>query len=261
MDLFIIISQRFCPTGRQMLRHDVLYGIIAFVTMTIDIFILQSPKVFKSLKNVQFVFTVHQIDLSIREGIHELRIIREPATLCFGQQSILEFLNIIIGSSIITDDLSMEHKKDFVQSIRGKITDRPAEQEILRMQEDITNILDAELAFILQSQHLQEERTSNRRLQAIKTLDASFELFFFFRFRFAVASAFQQDLIPLCICQQILQKWLCFAFLVINICLEGNILTHFQLSGMSKGISSSVTSGRDLSFFSLPERIRDCFSV
>ena len=117
----------------------------------------------------------------------------------------------------------MEHKKDFVQSIRGKITDRPAEQEILRMQEDIANILDAELAFILQSQHLQEERTSNRRLQAIKTLDASFELFFFFRFRFAVASAFQQDLIPLCICQQILQKWLCFAFLVINICLEGNI--------------------------------------
>ena len=81
MYLLIIITQFFLPYWCQMLRHDVLNGIGAVITVAVYILILRSAEILEALKEVNLILTVHQINWTFLKCHLKLHIVREAGTL------------------------------------------------------------------------------------------------------------------------------------------------------------------------------------
>lgn len=81
MNLIEIIAECLYPIRRQVLRHNVLYRVNILITMTINILILNGAMILKTLKNVNFILTIHFVNLSFRKRRLKLYIVRKSRTL------------------------------------------------------------------------------------------------------------------------------------------------------------------------------------
>ena len=117
MYLLIIITQFFLPYWCQMLRHDVLNGIGAVITVAVYILILRSAEILEALKDVNLILAVHQINRPLSKCRFKFLIIWEAGTFLLRQQRILELFDIVVLCAIASDDLPVQHKEDFIQSV------------------------------------------------------------------------------------------------------------------------------------------------
>ena len=81
MYLLIVISQFLLPNRRKVLRHDVLNGIGAVITVTIYILILRCAEILETLKDVNLILAVHQINWTPLKCHLKLNIVWEAGTL------------------------------------------------------------------------------------------------------------------------------------------------------------------------------------
>ena len=82
--------------------------------MAVNILVLDCPKVLQSLKDINLVFAVHQINRLADKRFCKLLVIREAGAFLFGQERILKFFNIVCLRTIIAHDFPMQHQKDFI---------------------------------------------------------------------------------------------------------------------------------------------------
>lgn len=111
-----------------MLGHDVLNGILSVIAMPVNILVLQGPKIFKPLHDVQFIFGIHQVDLLLSKGLCELFIVRKTSPVFFGQQGIVQLFQILFFGTVIADDFFVEKKKNLIQLIGRQLADGAAKQ-------------------------------------------------------------------------------------------------------------------------------------
>ena len=78
--------------------------------MPVHIFILNGPVIFEPLQDIDLILTVHQVYLSRGEGFLKFSIIGETPAFTLGKERIFELLHVIVGRSIITNDLTVQHR-------------------------------------------------------------------------------------------------------------------------------------------------------
>ena len=157
------------------------------------------PEVLETLKDIEFVLAVHQIDRAFFECCSELCVIWEAGTLLLRQKRVLELLDIVVLSSVVPDDLAVQHEEDFVEGIRRQVAHRPAEQVVLRCQEYLSDLSQRQFPLVIQAQHFKEVRPCYRRLQTIQPVNA--------RIKSGTARiTVKENLVALCICQHLSEE-------------------------------------------------------
>ena len=136
VNFFIVFTKFFYPYRGKMLWHDVFDRIDSIITLFIDILNFHGPVVFKTFQNIYLIFTVHLINRTNRKCFNKFSIIREPATIRLRIKCILEFFKIAVIRTIVSNDFSMEHQENLIQSIGRKIANRSTEQVILGVKEN-----------------------------------------------------------------------------------------------------------------------------
>ena len=140
VDGFIIVAKFFDPGWGQMLRHDVFNGIDAFVAFFVHILPFDGATIFKAFQDVHLIFAFHWIDGPRGKSIYKFLVIWEANTVELGKQRVFEFFQIVVVGAIVTNDFTMQGRKDFVERIGWQVADRSTEKIIFCVKENIFDI-------------------------------------------------------------------------------------------------------------------------
>ena len=171
-----ICPEGFRPCRRQVLRHDVLDGIVVIVQMLIDVLRLNRAIVFKALKQVRLIPASHLINLLGGERGGKLLVIREAPAFLFRQQSVDKFLDVFVCIVVIADDFPVQVQENPVQGIGRHLADIPAEQIIFRDEENLQDVIHRELPVLVQAQNLHEEWSGNYDFKPVHPVKAVIQL-------------------------------------------------------------------------------------
>ena len=164
-----------------------------------DILRFHSPRIFQPLKQIQLILGVHAIDIPAHHALREFSIGREPRPVFLTQQCIFELFYIVVLAAVHTNDLPVQQQEYLVQCVCGEVADHAAEDVILRCSKYFIQPLCGNGILLPQPQRLQKKRAGNCGRQSVKPVDTPVQ-------PFVSRIASKQDLIPLCVAQQIFQK-------------------------------------------------------
>ena len=81
VDSLSIIAQLSCPSGGQLLWHDMLNGVLTAVQSIIDLLIFRAIPIFKTLEDIGFVPGGHGIDILRFQTFRKILICWESSFL------------------------------------------------------------------------------------------------------------------------------------------------------------------------------------